>query len=259
MVFRCWTAIRKTVSLSNLCDMVMHMGTTRESSVMYVFILSLRRFSISLWFWFLWYTRSRKRQRTIQHKGNLHPNTFSSSSSSSAPTFQPVEEISAKTEIEEIWVFFFKKRHWVYSLHRKKRIKRHICNSVSDDRVSPPLTFTTMALSHRRWKKDCRCPGSPIRPTRSSRDQRYHWTTSLFNCGVAFTLPYLLSNAGSVLLWIDLWCLRSSMQTNVSRIAVWPPHDLRYKRFPLHNDPITLDDICLSMNNNKNKDLWRDC
>jgi len=48
--FMCWTAMRSTVSLSHLRFMALHMGSILDSCMMYVFILSRRRFSISLWF-----------------------------------------------------------------------------------------------------------------------------------------------------------------------------------------------------------------
>lgn len=47
-VFICCTAILKTVSLSSLRDMALHIGIIVDSSFMYVFILSRRLFSISL-------------------------------------------------------------------------------------------------------------------------------------------------------------------------------------------------------------------
>ena len=46
----CCTAILRTVSLSSLRDMALHMGIILDSSLMYVFILSRRLFSILLWF-----------------------------------------------------------------------------------------------------------------------------------------------------------------------------------------------------------------
>lgn len=49
-VFICCTAILNTVSLSSLRDMALHIGIIVDNSLMYVFILSLRLFSISLWF-----------------------------------------------------------------------------------------------------------------------------------------------------------------------------------------------------------------
>lgn len=48
-VFICWTAMRRTVSLSNLRDMALQVGTRDASSSIKLFILSRRRFSIWLW------------------------------------------------------------------------------------------------------------------------------------------------------------------------------------------------------------------
>ncbi|TNN30864.1 hypothetical protein EYF80_058983 [Liparis tanakae] len=47
-VFMCWTAMRRTVSLSSLRDMALQVGTREASSSMKLFILSRRRFSIWL-------------------------------------------------------------------------------------------------------------------------------------------------------------------------------------------------------------------
>lgn len=48
-VFMCCTAMRRTVSLSSLRDMALHVGTNEASSSIKLFILSLRLFSIWLW------------------------------------------------------------------------------------------------------------------------------------------------------------------------------------------------------------------
>lgn len=50
IVFRCCTAIRRTVSLSSFRDIAWHIGIIDDSSVMKLFILSRLRFSISEWF-----------------------------------------------------------------------------------------------------------------------------------------------------------------------------------------------------------------
>ena len=48
--FKCCTAMRKTVNLSSFRFMALHIGSIEDNSMMYAFILSRLRFSISLWF-----------------------------------------------------------------------------------------------------------------------------------------------------------------------------------------------------------------
>ena len=48
--FKCCTAMRRTVNLSSFRFMALHIGSIEDNSMMYAFILSRLRFSISLWF-----------------------------------------------------------------------------------------------------------------------------------------------------------------------------------------------------------------